>query len=126
MDGDVKKRRSLASFLLLGLGSQYNTGMVAAIRKEVIIENGGTVRFSSPELVPGTRAEVIVLIPSPAIGEPDIPDSSSRLRAFREFQSSAKLTAEEVATWQQRAAEERRAYSIKSESRWNDSTTSES
>ncbi len=37
--------------------------MIQAIRKEVTILQGGRVEFSSPELKPGVRAEVIVVIP---------------------------------------------------------------
>lgn len=37
--------------------------MIQAIKKEVTILQGGRVEFSSPELKPGVRAEVIVIIP---------------------------------------------------------------
>jgi len=38
--------------------------MRQAIKKEVIILQGGRVEFSSPELKPGVRAEVIVFVPN--------------------------------------------------------------
>lgn len=37
--------------------------MIQTIKKEVTILQGGRVEFSSPELKPGVRAEVIVVIP---------------------------------------------------------------
>ncbi len=37
--------------------------MIQAIKKEVIIAEGGRVEFSSPELKPGVHAEVIVIFP---------------------------------------------------------------
>jgi hypothetical protein len=36
--------------------------MLQAIKKEVTVLQGGRIEFSSPELKPGARAEVIVLI----------------------------------------------------------------
>lgn len=37
--------------------------MIQAIKKEVTILKGGRVEFSSPELTPGVRAEVILIVP---------------------------------------------------------------
>jgi hypothetical protein len=48
--------------------------MVAAIRQQVTVQPGGVIEIRSPELEPGVRAEVIVLIgarPAPAAGAPD-------------------------------------------------------
>ena len=36
--------------------------MVAAIRQQVTVQPGGVVEVRSPELTPGARAEVIVLV----------------------------------------------------------------
>ena len=38
--------------------------MVAAIRHEVTVQPGGVIEIRSPELEPGSRAEVIVLLGS--------------------------------------------------------------
>lgn len=38
--------------------------MVAAIRQQVTVQPGGVIEIRSPELEPGSRAEVIVLIGS--------------------------------------------------------------
>jgi hypothetical protein len=101
----------------------YLLSMVAAIRREVVIEPGGVVRIVAPELSPGTRAEVIILVDSPAtniLHASISADAAARLKAFREFHASVSLTDAEVAAWQQRNAEERKAYSLKSESRWGE------
>jgi len=49
--------------------------MIQAIKKEVIILQGGRIEFSSPELKPGVRAEVIVVIP-------DLQSSGPKLTSF--------------------------------------------
>lgn len=36
--------------------------MIQAIRKEVVILPGGRIEIHSPDLIPGTHAEVVVLI----------------------------------------------------------------
>jgi hypothetical protein len=97
--------------------------MVAAIRREVVIEVGGVIRVVAPELPVGTRAEVIILVDSPTTSIPrtsESADAAARLKAFREFQASVSLTAGELAAWQQQSAEERKAYSVKAESRWGE------
>ena len=37
--------------------------MIQAIKKDVTVLQGGRIEFSSPELTPGVRAELIVIIP---------------------------------------------------------------
>lgn len=44
------------------LACVYHDGMVAAIRQQVTVQPGGLVEVRSPELKPGTSAEVIVLV----------------------------------------------------------------
>jgi hypothetical protein len=41
--------------------------MVAAIRQNVMVQAGGVVEVRSPELIPGARAEVIVLVEQPLV-----------------------------------------------------------
>lgn len=54
--------------------------MVAAIRQQVTVQPGGVVEVRSPELPPGARAEVIVLLtnqPRPAESPAPAPDSAT-------------------------------------------------
>jgi len=39
--------------------------MIQAIRKEVVILPGGRIEIHSPDLIPGTHAEVVVLVEGP-------------------------------------------------------------
>jgi hypothetical protein len=39
--------------------------MLAAIRQQVTVQPGGVIEIRSPELEPGSRVEVIVLLASP-------------------------------------------------------------
>jgi len=54
--------------------------MVAAIRQLVTVKSGGVIEIRSPELEPGSRAEVIVLV------EPTI----SPQRTLSSFRGAAK------------------------------------
>lgn len=45
--------------------------MVAAIRQQVTVQPGGVIEIRSPELEPGSRAEVIVLLGSRALTPED-------------------------------------------------------
>lgn len=55
---------------------RYSSGMVAAIRKTVTVGPNGRIEIDAPQLPPGTRAEVIVLLPRPA--EPARQDNTAR------------------------------------------------
>lgn len=44
--------------------------MVAAIKQRVTVQPGGIVQVRSPELTPGSRAEVIVLVEQPEATPP--------------------------------------------------------
>lgn len=46
-------------------GTCYIYPMVAAVRQQVTIQAGGRIEVQSPELTPGLRAEVIVLVDQP-------------------------------------------------------------
>jgi len=65
--------------------------MATAIRKTVTVQPGGRIELSSPELTPGARAEVIVLVED---GKPEAPG-----RPLASFVGACKgsfRTAEEV------------------------------
>ena len=52
----------------MGARIGYNFDMVAAIRQTVTVGEGGVIEVRSPELRPGARAEVIVLVePQPSV-----------------------------------------------------------
>jgi hypothetical protein len=46
----------------VAVAEPYNGDMVAAIRQHVTVQSGGVIEIRSTELVPGSEAEVIVLI----------------------------------------------------------------
>jgi hypothetical protein len=75
----------------------------AAIRQTVIVQPGGVVHFTAPELQEGTEAEVIVLVTSS-------PKPEHRLAAFQALQQSLALTAESAEKWIRDAAAERKAF----------------
>lgn len=67
--------------------------MVQAIREIVTVGPDGSIHFNAPQLVPGTTAQVIVLIES-ANGT-----ASSRLEALRVLQQNIKLTCDAAEAW---------------------------
>jgi len=44
---------------------RYSADVVAAIRQQVTVQPGGVIEIRSPELPPGARADVIVLLATP-------------------------------------------------------------
>jgi len=80
--------------------------MVAAIRQHVTVGEGGVIEVRSPELRPGARAEVIVLVEQGGTsGRP------LNLAALDALQQSMKLDAESAAAWMAQVSAERKAYS---------------
>ena len=69
--------------------------MVAAIRQQVTVQPGGVVEVRSPELTPGARADVIVLVePAPAPA-----DEPRRLVSFIGAGKGSFGSVEEVDTY---------------------------
>lgn len=54
--------------------------MQTALKQKVTVETGGIVRVCSPELIEGARAEVIILLESPAVNA----SAEPKQRAFSE------------------------------------------
>jgi len=79
--------------------------MVAAIRQLVTITSPGTLQLHAPELKPGDRAEVIVLIES-ATSEQTL----SPLQALDALQKSLNLTPEAAQAWVKLARQERDSF----------------
>lgn len=77
--------------------------MVKAIREIVKVGPDRSVRVNAPELVPGTTAEVIVLVESPN------GNAANKLEAFRALQDTMKLTREAAEAWVTKATSERHA-----------------
>src|SRR5947209_2933786 len=97
--------------------------MVAAIRQCVTVQPGGLIEVRSPDLPPGTSAEVIVPVeqstdPRSQMDQmempADRPDSAnhsteSSLRALDALQQGLALTSRGAAAWTNQARRERRA-----------------
>jgi len=79
--------------------------MVAAIRQSLTITSSGTLQVHAPELKPGDRAEVIVLI------EPSAAESAlTPMQALDALQKSLNLTPEAAEAWSKTARQERQSF----------------
>ena len=82
--------------------------MVAAIRKILTVSPQGTLEIRSPELSPGTQAEVIVLLGiSPAL---QTAQPHATLQALDALQQSLALKASTAQKWIALARAERQAF----------------
>ncbi len=81
--------------------------MNGAIRQNVTVQQGGVIHFSSPELIEGTQAEVIVLPSSLSVSGAA---SGGRLAAFQALQRSMALMPAAAEKWSKGAATEREAF----------------
>ncbi len=73
--------------------------MVAAIKQIVTVQAGGHIEIHAPQLEPGTQAEVIVLIDTPASGSDAKASASDAASAWREFRAvGERLAATSVAS----------------------------
>lgn len=90
----------------MGARIGYNFDMVAAIRQTVTVGEGGVIEVRSPELRPGARAEVIVLVEQAGGARRPLD-----LAALDALQESLKLNSESAAAWMAQVAAERKAYS---------------
>ena len=68
--------------------------MVAAIRQLVTVKSGGVIEIRSPELEPGSRAEVIVLVDSARA--PAAVDQGRPLAAFIGAAAASFTSVEQV------------------------------
>lgn len=66
--------------------------MVQAIRETVTVGPNGSIRLNAPQLIPGSTAEVIVLIESPN-GTPN------RLETLHTLQQEINLTSSAAEAW---------------------------
>ena len=80
--------------------------MVAAIRQIVTVSTAGTLEIKSPELSPGTRAEVIVLLEA----APAHHKSTERLAALDALQKSLSLTTSVAAEWNEQLRQSRSCF----------------
>lgn len=83
--------------------------MVRAVRQQVTVGPDGSVAIRSPELPPGARAEVIVLVESLGTPEPQPTDAAARLALLDEIQRKLNLTPEKTEAWLKQVREEREA-----------------
>jgi hypothetical protein len=82
--------------------------MVAAIRKIVTVSPDGILRIHDTELVPGSRAEVIVLLTTVEADSVDTPPSA--LSAWDALQRGVAIDAPTAAQWKQAAHAERKRF----------------
>src|SRR5687768_2483082 len=80
--------------------------MMGAVQKRVLVQRGGRVEFSAPELPEGAEADVIVLVRSEASSPPP---TMSPLEAFQALQASMRLTPEAAKRWTDEVRAEREA-----------------
>ena len=89
--------------------------MMTAVRQTATVTADGGLDLAVPELMPGTLAEVIVLVSSPAASAPP-PESdrgltiTDRLAALDQLRRTSKLTAEAAAAWVREIRAERDAW----------------
>jgi hypothetical protein len=80
--------------------------MMSAFQKRVLVQPGGRVEFTAPELPEGVEADVIVLVRS----EAQPPPTMSPLEAFQALQASMRLTPEAAKRWTDEVRAEREAW----------------
>lgn len=86
----------------------YNAFMVAAIRKILTVTPQGTLEIRSPELEPGTQAEVIVLLgTTPTDSAKQTPPT---LQAWEALQRELALDPQATQKWIAQAQTERRSF----------------
>ena len=74
--------------------------MNATIRQTVTVQEEGRIEICSPDLHPGSTAEVTVVV-----AEPQTP--SQRLALLDQFQKSLGLTQQKAEAWAKQVREER-------------------
>jgi hypothetical protein len=79
--------------------------MVAPIKQTVTVQPDGHIEIRSPQLRPGARAEVIVLME-----QENKPSALTPLEAFQKLQDSLKLTPEAAQKWIDEAHAERQTW----------------
>jgi hypothetical protein len=79
--------------------------MMSAIQQRVLVQDGGRVEVTSPELPVGAEADVIVLVRKGA----DTP-SMTKLEALRALQASVNLSPEAAKRWTDEMRAEREAW----------------
>ena len=75
--------------------------MVAAIRQSVTVGQDGRIEIRSPQLLPGTKAEVIVMVESAQAISPQA--------ALDELQRSMRLNQETAQAWIDQVRDERQS-----------------
>lgn len=80
--------------------------MVAAIRQIVTVSAAGTLEIKSPELSPGARAEVIVLLEA----APANIKRSELLATLDALQKSLSLTTSAAAEWNAQSRQSRSCF----------------
>jgi hypothetical protein len=83
--------------------------MVRAVKQTVTVGPGGMVEIRSPELLEGSRAEVIVLVESAAT-TPTQQEIAERLEALDRLQKALNLTPESAEKWMAEIRQEREAF----------------
>jgi hypothetical protein len=81
---------------------------ITAVRQVTTVQPGGRIELSSPDLPPGARAEVIVLIESPAARMPGA--GQDALQALDALQQSVALDRPAAAQWTQVLRAEREVW----------------
>ena len=83
--------------------------MMTAVRQTVTVQAGGRLELVAPDLVPGTIADVIVLVPSNPL--PPLANDEW-LDLLRQYQQAAALTPEAAAAWSRQIRLEREAWPL--------------
>ena len=79
--------------------------MIQTIRKEVTILQDGRIELSFPELTPGIRAEVIVVIPSPQSVVPKLVSFIGKGKgAFTKSTAADQFLRAERDKWEQKVS----------------------
>ena len=83
---------------------------MTAVRQTVTVQAGGRLEVVAPDLVPGTVADVIVLVPTTPPPPPLTADEW--LGLLRQYQQAAALTPEAAAAWMGDIRLEREAWPV--------------